>query len=409
MRTFALLVMAACGKTAVEADECADFDPCDGGVCLAGECVPYESCDGDCAPGPEFPLADTSLSDCHDEAGPIDCPGEAGSATCTDTSMCGQDAQYGWDTTHSGGERFSVADADGEALVTDLVTGLQWSGCAMGQGAGCVGDAQRGPWEPARQHCEDSTWGGHDDWVLPNTYELQSIVDYSTTSPAIDTTAFRNAPSLFEADYDEWWIECTWTGQDQANDPASAWAVMVNSGDVLTGSGIDYHGHDKAAEGWVGCYARCVREHPGPDRARHVRFPGEEPVVADLVTERIWQGCSAGQTGDDCAGEPEMLPWPDALSYCEGLSWAGHDDWRLPDMMELGSLPDRTYSRPAIDPALYPNTPSWSTSSPNERYGQFWSSTSRWYQGFALYVSFNEGGSHFYIQEEGRHVRCVRS
>jgi hypothetical protein len=40
--------------------------------------------------------------------------------------------------------------------------------------------------------------------------------------------------------------------------------------------------------------------------------------------------------------------------------------------------------------------------------GQYWSSTARSYNSFALYVGFNSGFSHFYEMPEGRHVRCVR-
>jgi len=34
------------------------------------------------------------------------------------------------------------------------------------------------------------------------------------------------------------------------------------------------------------------------------------------------------------------IPWPDAIEYCKELELAGHDDWRLPTMLELESIHD---------------------------------------------------------------------
>jgi hypothetical protein len=47
--------------------------------------------------------------------------------------------------------------------------------------------------------------------------------------------------------------------------------------------------------------------------------------------------------------------WVDALAYCDGLTWAGYSDWRLPDEYELQSIVD--YGRttaPAMDPSAFP-------------------------------------------------------
>jgi hypothetical protein len=405
--------------TTADAADCEvdpEFSSCEApggaeGLCLAGDCHAVQPCDAaGCAMGPTHPLADTLLAECYDANGAITCPGAAGAPSCADAPLCGQDAQYGWDSMNPREQRFELEDAAGAPVVTDRVTGLVWYGCVLGQGAGCAGQADRVPWEEARAFCEDASWGGHDDWVLPDVYQLHSLVDYSTTSPAIDRSVFQNSPSLVAENTDEWWIECQWSSTDVAGSSNAVWGVMVNSGDILTGSGLPWHEHDKAASGWEGCYARCVRRTEPPARKRHLLLDqGGEPVVADTIIARLWQGCSAGQSGSGCTGEPRTLSWPDALAYCEGLSWGGYEDWRLPNMMELGSLPDRSRFLPAIDPALFPNTPYFGSGpADDERWATYWSSTARWYQSFALYVDFSGGGSHFYRQEEGRHVRCVR-
>ena len=50
--------------------------------------------------------------------------------------------------------------------------------------------------------------------------------------------------------------------------------------------------------------------------------------------------------------DQDILPWCDALSYCENLSLAGHDDWRLPNIRELESIVDYGRPSPAIDPVF---------------------------------------------------------
>ena len=47
------------------------------------------------------------------------------------------------------------------------------------------------------------------------------------------------------------------------------------------------------------------------------------------------------------------MTWCEAVAYCEGLTFAKHDDWRLPNIRELQSLID--YGKnpaPEIDPVF---------------------------------------------------------
>jgi len=98
------------------------------------------------------------------------------------------------------------------------------------------------------------------------------------------------------------------------------------------------------------------------------------------------------------------MPWDSALNYCEGLSLAGHSDWRLPNIKELDSITDDSRYGPAIDIAFFPNeNPSC----------VYWSSTSYVHSlpGYAWYVAFYDGST----GEDGKnntfanhYVRCVR-
>jgi hypothetical protein len=72
--------------------------------------------------------------------------------------------------------------ANGDGTVTDAATGRMWQQSD---------DGTRRDWPEALAYCEALDLGGHDDWYLPNSKELQSIVDYHRTDlPAIDTTVF---------------------------------------------------------------------------------------------------------------------------------------------------------------------------------------------------------------------------
>ena len=113
-------------------------------------------------------------------------------------------------------------------------------------------------------------------------------------------------------------------------------------------------------------------------------------IVTDSVTTLQWQDNTAltNQT------------WADAIIYCEGLVLSGYSDWRLPNINELTSLIDYTYSNstwffPAFvsDPSLY-----------------YWSSTTDVrYSGNAWFVHFHNGLQYRYDKSNSYYVRCVRA
>ncbi len=65
-------------------------------------------------------------------------------------------------------------------------------------------------------------------------------------------------------------------------------------------------------------------------------------TVLDTCIRLVWQK-EAGGKG---------LLWCEALSYCDGLSLAGHDDWRLPNVRELYSLADLGRTGLPLDPVF---------------------------------------------------------
>lgn len=72
--------------------------------------------------------------------------------------------------------------SNGDGTVTDNATGLMWQQ---------EDDGNTYNWKDALAYGSSSELAGYDDWRVPNTKELQSIVDYDkTTFPAIDEDYF---------------------------------------------------------------------------------------------------------------------------------------------------------------------------------------------------------------------------
>jgi hypothetical protein len=73
--------------------------------------------------------------------------------------------------------------------------------------------------------------------------------------------------------------------------------------------------------------------------------------------------------------------------------------WRLPTKIELESILDDTRTNPAIDPAVFPGTPTqlfWTASPDVSTPGNAW------------YVAFNSGNVYSNRVSSGYRVRCVR-
>jgi len=137
---------------------------------------------------------------------------------------------------------------------------------------------------------------------------------------------------------------------------------------------------------------------PGQDGFYAIGCPSEgrfldngDGTVTDICTGLIWEKETAPGTYFD---------WCLALSYCEGLTLAGHDDWRLPNVRELQSIVDYGRVRPAIDPVFGVLGESFC----------YWSSTSTARSGGRNKWSVvGDGAVVSGICSEGFYVRAVRS
>jgi hypothetical protein len=251
---------------------------------------------------------------------------------------------------------------EGSDLVLDEVTGLSWQrGTALGPGE--LGSFTR---DDAALHCEALVQGRHDDFRLPTRLELVSIVDASSRNPAIDRTAFPEAPAV-----------ATWSASDFPADPERAFHVGFQLGDTNT-SPI-------ASEQ----LARCVRNERRPHLPTNDRFEMNPGTVTDRMTGLTWER------------EISVVQkvFPDAMSYCVNLAIDGTGGFRAPTVKELQTIVDDTESPVAVDPGVFPDTGAV----------QFWSSSlvagdpaSGWV------VQFADGTSDAIALDVPTRVRCVR-
>ena len=115
---------------------------------------------------------------------------------------------------------------NGDGTVTDNVTGLMWQQTDGGEMT----------WEQAQAYAGGLSLGGHDDWRLPISHELFSLVDLNAVNPAMNTTYFPNAQA---ARY--------WSSTTQVNAASRAWTVDFGYGLVS---------YDEKTGQWS---VRCVR------------------------------------------------------------------------------------------------------------------------------------------------------
>jgi hypothetical protein len=118
----------------------------------------------------------------------------------------------------SSGDAMAALLDNGDETVTDTVTGLMW------QKATAHGTYT---WQSALSYCENLTLVGHTDWRLPNRNELQSLVDYSRYSPAIDPLLASDIVSPASSNY--------WSSTTYAISQNGAWFVSFYLGDVRYG------------------------------------------------------------------------------------------------------------------------------------------------------------------------------
>jgi len=104
----------------------------------------------------------------------------------------------------------------GPNVVYDMFTGLEWVAdpSEIGPEWGANGEPIAMTWDEAIEKCNKLNYGGHNDWRLPNTKELETLIHYGKLNPSIDDKNFKRTKS----DY-YWTSSITNHGCDNQFDP----------------------------------------------------------------------------------------------------------------------------------------------------------------------------------------------
>lgn len=129
-------------------------------------------------------------------------------------------------------------------------------------------------------------------------------------------------------------------------------------------------------------------------------------TVTHEPTGLMWQRCPFGLNWDTqttaCTGEGATYKsWSGALNDAESLDFAGHDDWRVPNINELRSLLEWSCENFAINATFFPIT---------HQETSYWSSTSMMSDPTkARVLSFSSGAETSTRKSEYITVRAVRA
>lgn len=274
------------------------------------------------------------------------------------TDFYGQDAEY---TDKCTPQSFTVLaiSSKRQKVVLDNNTGLMWQQSVPGKSY---------TWANAKTYCSNLEYAGYSDWRVPDPQELLTIVDNSTFDPAVSTTNFPDLSSVTGFFY-------LWTDKDNKDDTHNAYYFRPYSGDIEDGN-------PKTALSNI----MCVRGNKLPKASFETQTISGDAVVKDSATGLMWQ--------------KEYVTdrmWQNALKYCEGLVYAGYDDWRLPNKNELASLLD--YDRSEAPYSDFPDMPG----------SKFWSSTTTASgTDYAWNVYFNNGSVNGNYKILDSSIRCVR-
>lgn len=379
----------------------------------SGDSTPDEDADtdsGDSTPDQDTDTDTTPITPCD----PNPCNGIANSTgVCTVSGTgysCACNSGYFWN-----GQKCAVLP---ECSVTsgtpckDSTSGLTWSKKAENTMA----------WQDAKNYCTSYTEGGLTGWQLPNIDELRTIFiadrasscqvseknghlsfnDYWTCETCTET----GTPSSSENTCSDWGTSYSdgryskfgetgflWSSSTRVDSTYFAWGVRFGSGYV--GYGDKANSYDvrcvRCEDGyfWNGsickkqitlgnictgqskcynnseeitCPTLSTADFYGQDAQYRNKCSTQSFTVKAVSGQNIVIDNNTGLEWQQAISE-DTFKWDDAISHCENLSYAGKNDWRLPNPFELLTIIDSSEYAPAINQTYFPieNSDLWSS------------------------------------------------
>jgi Protein of unknown function (DUF1566)/Dockerin type I domain len=351
------------------------------------------------------PLPATGQTNCWDSSGSV--------IPCAGT---GQDGEL------KEGAPLAYVD-NGDGTITDVNTGLMWEKLSND---GTVHDKDNMyTWASAfTVHVatlNSTSFAGHDDWRLPNLRELLSIANYQRLLPSVSPAFDNNCSSGCHVTT----CSCTfngdvWSSTSEVDGPSNAWFVDFQDGLVASG-GKSSTGPVRAVRGGAtscplpatgqttcwnssGTVVSCAgtgQDGELRNGAPLAQVDNGDGTVTDVNTGLVWEKLSDDGTVHD---KDNASTWANAftghVAALNSTSFAGHSDWRLPNVRELQSILDYHTFNPAVSSAFNVScSPGChSTTCSCTVAGNYWSSTSSvsgpssaWFVGF-LYANVDAFG-----------------
>ncbi|MFZ4857456.1 MAG: putative Ig domain-containing protein [Desulfuromonadaceae bacterium] len=235
---------------------------------------------------------------------------------------------------------------NGDQTQTDKLTGLIWSKNGNPAGAGKT-------WQQALDYIKtlnSSNYLGYNDWQLPNSNQLESLVNKGLTSSAawLNGQGFSNVQGYYY-----------WSGSTNANNTANAWIVLMSGGivgDLSKTTGLYVWPIRLGQSGVSGtltlpktgqttCYDQsgaivtCSGTGQDGELARGAVWPNSrfgtngDETVTDSLTGLIWS-----KNGNPAVATKTWQQAQDYIKTLNSSNYLGHNDWRFPNVNELGSL-----------------------------------------------------------------------
>jgi len=245
-------------------------------------------------------------------------------------------------------------------------------------------------YDEAVDYANASNVGGYSDWRVPSIKELFSLILFTGESGGEVAKVF-----YIDTDYFDQPIGDTSIGEREID--AQTWSSTKYVGETMHGDatvfGVNFI--DGRIKGYALLNPRTRADNTGYFRlvrgndsyGENTFVDNGDGTISDLATGLMWQMSNDGDTKD----------WEEALDYCEDLTLAGYDDWRLPNAKELQSIVDyaksvQTTGTPAIDDLFILSE--MTDPDGNMNYGFYWTSTTHQdgnnIASNASYVAFGE-------------------
>lgn len=314
----------ACGNAcdpseSCEAGTCVEVGACKGGESVCGEvCVDTTSdaencgdCDVVCGGG-----ANVSEGTCETSACVLSCEDTFGNC----------------DTDHENGCETKLVDNDEHC-----------GECGMNCGA-MPNVADAFCWETTCEVAECAAGWGDCDKSGANGCEIdtKSSID-NCGDCGIDCTQLANNAAAPACNDGVCALECAVGYGDCDGDLSNGCEFRLDTMDNCGACGNVCDEHEQCVEG--GCLDYQRAEWPVPPDAPS--FTIQDGMIKEAVTGLVWRQGGVGSFATVAA----------AAEFCESLDLGGHQDWRLPSLIEYTTLIDNTKQFPSIDEATFDFVP----------------------------------------------------